>query len=473
MPIHLDLSKPLRIHFIGIGGISMSALALILLRRGWQVSGSDLKQSALTERLAQNGATIFLGHQADNVEGAQIVVYTSAIPADNAELVAAHAQHIPIFTRAELLGTLMAESKCGIAVAGSHGKTTTTAMIGLMLDYARLEPTVLVGGDLEAIHGNVKVGNGGYLVAEACEYFDNFLALKPLIGIITNIDADHLDYFRDLEAIKQAFRNFAELIPAHGHLIALHDDANVHDVLPGLKCQVATFGLTAGADWQAVNIELQPGGSSFDVLHQGNPLVRISLRVPGIHNIQNALAAVATGHIAGLSMENIACSFAYYQGTHRRFDLQGTYHGAIIYDDYAHHPNEIKATLAAARTFSPQRLISVFQPHTYTRTKALLQDFAAAFAEADLVLLVDIYAAREQNTYGITSAHLVEQMQKTHPKAYYAGSLQSAATYLRHRLRKGDLLLTMGAGDVYRIADILLGKESGASPKERVTIALN
>lgn len=468
MPIRLDLSKPLRIHFIGIGGISMSALALILLQRGWQVSGSDLKQSALTEKLANNGAIVYLGHRAANIEGAQIVVYTSAIPPDNVELVAAHTKHIPIFTRAELLGTLMAEAKCGIAVAGSHGKTTTTAMIGLMLDYAQLKPTVLVGGDLEAIHGNVKVGNGGYLVAEACEYFDNFLVLKPLIGVITNIDADHLDYFRNLENIKQAFRNFAELIPPHGHLVALYDDANVRDILSGLQCRVVTFGLASGADWQAVNIELQPGGSSFDVLHSGRPFTRISLRVPGVHNILNALAAVATGHIAGLGPENIACSFAYYQGTHRRFDLQGTYHGAVIYDDYAHHPTEIKATLAAARTFGPQRVIGVFQPHTYTRTTALLQDFAAAFNEADLVILVDIYAARELNTSGVTSAHLAEQMQKTHPHTYYAGSLQDAAAYLRSRLRKGDLLLTMGAGDVYRIADILLGKEAKST-----TIALN
>ncbi len=473
MPTHLDLSKPLQIHFVGIGGISMSALALILLQRGWQVTGSDLRQSALTKRLAENGATVYSGHNAANINGAQAIVYTSAIPPDNAELKAADSQHIPIFTRAELLGALMAEAQCSIAVAGSHGKTTTTAMIGLMLDYAKLEPTVLVGGDLEAIHGNVKVGNSGYLVAEACEYFNSFLALKPGIGVITNIDIDHLDYFRDLDAIKHAFRNFAKLIPPDGYLVALADDTNVRDILPNLECQIVTFGLLAGADWQAANIELQAGGSSFDVLHKGLPMGRISLRVPGLHNIQNALAAVAVGSVVGLDMETIICSFAHYQGTHRRFDLQGTYRGAVIYDDYAHHPSEIRATLAAARTFAPPRLICVFQPHTYTRTKALLQDFAAAFAEADLVLLVDIFAAREQNTSGITSAHLAKQMQTTHPKAYYAGSLQNAAAYLRSRLRQGDLLLTMGAGDVYRIADMLLGKEPGWKPEAAMAIASN
>ncbi|NLW16564.1 MAG: UDP-N-acetylmuramate--L-alanine ligase [Firmicutes bacterium] len=473
MPKRLDLSKPLRIHFIGIGGISMSALALILLQRGWQVSGSDLKQSAQTDKLIQHGATVYIGHNAAHIEGAKYVVYTSAIPPDNVELVAAHKNQIPVFTRAELLGALMAEAKCGIAVAGSHGKTTTTAMIGLMLTHARLEPTVLVGGDLEAIHGNVKIGNGGYLVAEACEYYDNFLLLKPRIGVITNIDADHLDYFGNLEGVKQAFRRFAQLIPASGHLVAFNDDANVRNILPGLKCQVVTYGLHEGADWQAVNIGLLPGGSNFDVLYKGRLLTKVSLRVPGLHNILNALAAIATGHIVGLSMEDIVGSFAYFQGTHRRFELQGTYHGALIYDDYAHHPNEIKATLAAARTFAPQRLISVFQPHTYTRTEALLEEFAEAFAEADLVLLVDIYAAREQNTSGITSAHLADQMQKRHPQAYYAGSIRNAAAYLRRRLRKGDLLLTMGAGDVYRVAHLLLGKEPDAEPKGPASIALN
>ncbi len=473
MPMRFDLSKPLRIHFVGIGGISMSALALILLQRGWQVSGSDHKQSALTEKLVQHGARVYIGHNATNIEGAQCVVYTSAVPPDNVELVAAQHNHIPVFTRAELLAALMAEARCGIAVAGSHGKTTTTAMIGLMLDYAQLEPTVLLGGDLEAIHGNVKVGNGGYLVAEACEYYNSFLSLRPRIGVITNIDADHLDYFGNLNGVKEAFRQFARLLPADGYLVACYDDVNVQDVLPGLKCQVVTYGLAKEADWQAANIELYAGGSSFDVLFQGKPVARMSLRVPGLHNVFNALAATATGHIVGLSLETIVCSFAYYQGTHRRFELQGTYHGAVIYDDYAHHPNEIRATLAAARTFAPQRIISVFQPHTYTRTEALLEEFAEAFAEADMVLLVDIYAAREQNTSGITSAHLADQMQKRHPHAFYAGSLQNAAAYLSHRLRKGDLLITMGAGDVYRVADLLLGKESEAQPPSPASVALN
>lgn len=472
MPTRLDLSKPQPLHFIGIGGISMSALALILLHRGWPISGSDLKLSALTERLSRHGATIYMGHQAAHVKNAQAIIYTSAIPANNVELLAAHDLQIPIFTRAELLGALMAEAKCGIAIAGSHGKTTTTAMVGQLLDFAQVEPTVLVGGDLEAIHGNVKIGNGGYLVAEACEYFDNFLALRPQIGVITNIDIDHLDYFRDLDAIKHAFRRFAQLIPTSGYLVALYDDANVRSILPGLDCKVLTFGLQAGADWQASNVKLTPGGSSFDILHKGVVRGRISLQVPGLHNVQNALAAVTTAIAAGIDMATIVTSFFSYQGTHRRFDLRGRYRGAIIYDDYAHHPSEIRATLAAARTFYPRRIISVFQPHTYTRTEALLHDFAAAFQEADLVLLVDIYAAREQNKSGITSAYLAEVMQGIHPDAYYVGDLEDAVTYLSHTLRKGDLLLTMGAGDVYRIAEMLLDHEPVLQPQGHLTVAL-
>ncbi len=470
MPNRLDLSKPKHIHFIGIGGISMSALAMILLGRGWQVSGSDLRQSPLTDRLVQNGATVYLGHHAESVNGAQAVVYTSAIPPDNVELEAARAHGIPIFSRAELLGDLMAEARCSIAVAGSHGKTTTTAMIGVMLDHAGLKPTVLVGGDLEAIQGNVKVGNGGYLVAEACEYYDSFLALRPRIGVITNIDADHLDYFRNIENIKRAFRRFAELLPPEGYLVALNDDPNVHDILPGLNCHVVTFGLEAGADWQATNIKLPAGGSSFDLLHQGKAVGRVKLKVPGLHNVQNALAAIAVGHIVGLDINTIARGFSIYNGTQRRFQLQGSYRGALIFDDYAHHPREIKATLAAARTFKPQRIISVFQPHTYTRTKALMQDFSTAFDDSDLVLLTDIFAAREENVHNVSSMQLAAQMHNTHPAACYIGGIYDAAEYLRHELRPGDLLLTLGAGDVHRVADVLLGKEPGHKPGGHSTL---
>lgn len=456
MPSMLDLGKPGHIHFVGVGGISMSALAAIMLERGWQVSGSDLRESTLTDRLQSAGATITYGHRAENVNGADAIVFTSAVKPDNPELMQASALGIPVFARAELLGQLMAEASCGIAIAGTHGKTTTTAMIGLMLDLAGCEPTVLVGGELEAIHGNVKVGNGRYLVAEACEYFDNFLSLQPRIGIILNIDADHLDYFQDLEHIKRTFRRFAELIPADGALIACHDDVNVRAILPGLNCPVVTYGLQPGADWRAEDVELQAGGSRFTVVHQSARLGTAQLSVPGEHNVLNALAAIAAGRLVDLPMDSIATNLAAYHGTHRRFDYQGEFNGAVIYDDYGHHPTEIRVTLAAARTYHPGRLICVFQPHTYTRTKALMQEFAGAFALADQVIITDIYAAREKDTFGVNSEQLAEQMQTRHPNAQHIGSLEQASEFLRQELRPGDLLITMGAGDVYRIAGMLL-----------------
>jgi len=456
MPSMLDLGKPKHIHFIGIGGISMSALAMIMLDRGWTVSGSDLRESTLTERLQAAGAKIAFAHSAENVCGADVIVFTSAVKPDNPELVRAKELGIPIYARAELLGDLMAEAAQGIAIAGSHGKTTTTAMLGLMLDLAGYEPTVLVGGELESIHGNVKVGNGKYLVAEACEYFDNFLALKPNIGIILNIDADHLDYFKDLEHIKRTFRRFAELIPVDGALVACMDDANVQSILSGLTCPVISYGLDSPADWTASDLQLTAGGSEFTVVHQGKPLGRAILRVPGKHNVQNALAAIAVGNLLGLPMQTITEHLESYRGTHRRFDYQGEFNEAVIYDDYAHHPTEIKATLAAAKTYHPRRLLCVFQPHTYTRTKALMREFAEAFAEADRVIIADIYAAREKDTYGVNSAQLAEQMQTVHRDARYIGSLRQAAEYLRQELQPGDLLITMGAGDVNRVAEMLL-----------------
>lgn len=462
MPSLLGLDDIDHIHFIGIGGISMSALATILLKRGWRVTGSDLNQTHLTDRLVKAGARVYSNHQAANVHGADVIVYTSAVQPDNPELVEGRRLGIPIFTRAELLGALMAEAQYGIAVAGSHGKTSTTAMIGLVLEQAQRNPTVLVGGELEAINGNVKVGNGEFLVAEACEYFDSFLALRPFIGVILNIDRDHLDYFRDLEHIKQTFRHFAELIPADGALVAFIDDANVRSILPDLPCQVITYGTDPAAEWRVDNIQLTPGGSTFQVYHHGMPIGSFGLRIPGRHNVLNALSAIAVCHKAGLSLPQIAHGLQRYHGLQRRFDMLGYYHGATIYDDYAHHPTEISAALAAARTYRPERTICVFQPHTYTRTKALMQEFAHAFNEADMVIITDIYAARERDTYGVNSTQLVEQMQRIHPRALHIGSLDDAAAFLRQELRPGDLLITMGAGDVYRVGRMLLAEQRQA-----------
>lgn len=456
-----ELHKPRHIHFIGIDGISMSALAAIMLKRGWKVSGSDLKQSSLTKKLVKEGATFYLGHSEDNVTGANLIVYTAAVKPDNPELSKAREIGIEVLSRAEFLGSLMGEAKYGIAISGSHGKTTTTALTGVIIENAGLNPTVLVGGELDALGGNVKVGGSEYFVAEACEYVETFLALRPYIGVVLNIDADHLDYFGDLEHVIAAFRRFAKLIPTEGYLIACSDDANVREILPDLDCHVITYGLTQGADWWATNIEMRPeGGSLFDVYHQGELLGRAHLNLNGRHNISNTLSSLAVGTTIGIPFATMCQTLETFVGTHRRFEYKGTYNGATIVDDYAHHPTEIRATLAAAQEIAQRRLIVAFQPHTYTRTKSLLGDFAEAFTDADEVIITDIYAAREKDTYGISSLDLVNKMKDKHPNAKHIGRLEDAAAYLSDKLRPGDLLITMGAGDIHRVGESLLAVEA-------------
>jgi len=453
------------IHFIGMDGISMSALAAIMLKRGWRVSGSDLKQSDLTRRLVKDGATFYLGHAKEHVSGAQVVVFTAAISPDNPELIAARQSGATVLTRAEFLGTLMGESGYGIAISGSHGKTTTTALVGLLCEQAGLDPTVLIGGELDALGGNVKIGRSEYFVAEACEYVETFLALRPMLGVILNIDADHLDYFADLDHIKAAFLRFAGLIPEHGLLVACQDDANVREIIAVVRCLVATYGFTPAADWWAAEIEFRPSGESlFDVYRRGEKLGRVTLGVPGRHNILNALAGLAVGSHLGIPFAAMAATLSAFRGTHRRFQTKGKFRGATIVDDYAHHPTEIRATLAAARALAPTRLVVVFQPHTYTRTKALLHEFAGSFTSADEVIITDIYAAREKNTHGISSQHLVDVMRTERASVHYIGALEDVAAFLATRLHDGDLLLTMGAGDVHYVGETLLegSKRDGA-----------
>ncbi|MBT9135581.1 MAG: UDP-N-acetylmuramate--L-alanine ligase [Firmicutes bacterium] len=451
------MHTPQHIHFIGVDGISMSALALIMQERGIHISGSDLKESPLTARLSAKGATIYLGHAPEQVNGADLVVYTAAIRPDNPEMEQARNLGLPIMSRAEFLGKLMGEARVGIAVSGSHGKTTTTALLGLMLDEAGLDPTVLIGGELDALGGNVRIGQSDYFVAEACEYVETFLALKPQLGIVLNIDADHLDYFRDLSHVVAAFRRFAGIIPKEGLLIACHDDINVRSILPAAKCQVITYGLTPGADWRAGNINTKStGGSTFDVYLRSEHVARAELKVNGRHNIQNALACLAVGNHLGLPMAAMLRTLASFAGTHRRFELKGHYHGATVIDDYAHHPTEITATLSAARDVAKGRIITVFQPHTYSRTQALLADFAKALASADAVIIVPIYAAREKNTYGITAKDLAEKISALNQDVRHIDSLAEATNYLKTRLGPGDTLITMGAGDVHKVGEDLL-----------------
>ncbi|MDP3058311.1 MAG: UDP-N-acetylmuramate--L-alanine ligase [bacterium] len=445
------------IHFIGIDGISMSAIATIMLRRGCTVSGSDLKHTALSHKLESEGAKIYLGHSAENVDGADLVVYTAAIKPDNCELLRAKQNGTTTLNRASFLGQLMSEARVGIAVAGSHGKTTTAAMIGLMLEYGGLDPTVLIGGELDALGGNVKIGGSEYFVAEACEYVETFLSLHPFIGVVLNIDADHLDYFTDLNHVKSAFQRFVELVPPGGSVVAGIDDPNVRSIIGQLNCHVITFGFSPQANIRAENVIFNADGSSaFDLYFHDTWQERLILRVPGRYNISNALAAIAVGRKLHIPLAVIKKTFEDFKGTHRRFEYKGTYSGAIIIDDYAHHPTEIVAALSATKILKKGRLIVVFQPHTYTRTKALLPDFALAFADADEVIITDIYAAREKNIYGITSADLTEAIAQHHQQVIYIPHLNDVATYLAAHLRAKDMLITMGAGDVHEIGERLV-----------------
>lgn len=451
-----------KIHCIGIGGIGLSAIAEILMSRGYQVSGSDMRESEMTEKLMKDGADIFLGHRAKNVENADLVVYSAAVGRDNPELARAEELGIPAITRAQALGALMDEYENSIAISGTHGKTTTTSMVSLILKDAGKEPTILVGGNLSQINGNVYVGNNRYFVTEACEYMDSFLSLKPKIEIILNIDSDHLDYFKDVEHIASSFDKFAKLVPEDGAVIAYDANPFVKRVIENLPNAV-TFGLSESCDYYASDIDFDNEGMpSFTVNHGGRALCEIKLSVPGEHNILNALSAFACCHILGVAAEAIVGTLEQYTGTQRRFDVLGrTTSGIKIVDDYAHHPTEIKATLSAVRNMKHNDLWCLFQPHTYTRTMALLDDFATAFADADKIVLAEIYAAREKNIHKISSKTLMNKIKEADPSkdVYFFKDFDEIANFVYHNAEAGDLVITMGAGDIYKAGEMILEKD--------------
>ena len=458
----INLPDYKKIHCIGIGGIGLSAVAEILMARGYDISGSDMRESDMTAKLAHDGAQIYIGHKAENVDGKDLIIYSSAISMENPELAKAKELGIPAVTRAQALGALMAEYDSSIAISGTHGKTTTTSMVSLILKNAHKEPTILVGGNLPEINGNVYIGQNDYFVTEACEYMDSFLNLKPKIEIILNIDSDHLDYFKDVEHIARSFDKFAKLVPQNGAVIA--DDANpfVKSVISGLPNAI-TFGLSESCDYYASDINFNNDGMpQFHVNHGGKALCQIELAVPGEHNILNALAAFACCHIQGVSVEDIVKTLDGYTGTQRRFDLLGeTSTGIRIVDDYAHHPTEIKATLAAVRNMKHNTLWCLFQPHTYTRTMALLDDFATAFDEADKVVLAEIYAAREKNIHKISSKTLMNKIKEHDPgkDVYFFEDFEEIASFVYNNAQEGDLVITMGAGDIYKVGEMILDKD--------------
>jgi len=452
------------VHLIGIGGVSMSGLAEVLLANGYTVSGSDMKYSPVLKKLETKGVKVFLGHNKKNIIGADLVVYTDAISMDNPEYVEAKNRDIITVDRSTFIGQLMREYKTSIAVSGTHGKTTTTGMLSVVLDNSNINPTILLGGDLDQIGGNIKIGNGELLLTEACEYKGNLLKFHATIGVILNIDADHLDYYKNLDHIITTFSDFSKMLPANGHLVINNDDTNVQKAIEDSICNKVTFGINNKSDYQASQIHFDENGlSRYQLTINGKDTYDVKLNVMGMYNIYNSLAAIATSHICGLPIENILNSIEHYTGTHRRQEYKGTLNGIKIIDDYAHHPTAIKATLSAIKNMSPNKIWCVFQPHTFTRTKALLEEFSNSFYDADKVLIADIYPAREKDTGLIHSKNLVDMLIKNKVDAVYCDSFNSITEYLRKHASEGDIILTMGAGDIYNVGEMLLGRENAAS----------
>lgn len=455
----IDFDRPCHVHFIGIGGISMSGLAEILLQEHFTVSGSDAKESPLTLHLIDNGATVFYGQKAENIiDGIDVVVYTAAIHEDNPEFMEAKRQNLPMLSRAELLGQLMKNYEMPIAISGTHGKTTTTSMMSHILLDGELDPTISVGGILKAIGGNIRVGRSEYFVTEACEYTNSFLHFFPKIGIILNIDADHLDFFKDLDDIRNSFRKFAQLLPEDGALIINSDIEHLSAITKGLVCKVITFG-GASADYSFTDVEHDDhGNTSFTVVKYGRPSERISLSVGGDHNIYNALSVIAAADLLQISTEHIQKGLHAFHGTDRRFQYKGEVNGITVIDDYAHHPTEIAATLTAAANYPHRELWCIFQPHTYTRTKSLFPEFAQALSKAQHLIMADIYAARETDTLGVSSEQLAQAAKALGCDAIYLPSFEAIEAFVLENCKKGDLLITMGAGDVVNIGEHLLEK---------------
>ena len=456
----IDFKKPMHIHFIGIGGISLSGLASILLNQHFKVSGSDAHESELTKQLEAEGAILYYGQRASNLDDTpDLVVYTAAIHPDNPEYAAAVAKQIPMLSRAELLGQMMHNFKTPVAISGTHGKTTTTSMTSYIFLEADMDPTISVGGILDAIGGNIRVGGHDTFLTEACEYTNSFLHFFPKISVILNIDADHLDFFKDLDDIRHSFRKFAQLLPDDGTLIVNSEIEHLDQLTKGLTCKIVTYGMDASSDYYASNITFDEfAHPSFDCYKGDTLLGHFVLHVPGIHNVSNALASIALADQMGVSMEHTRIGLEKFGGTKRRFEKKGEIGGVTIIDDYAHHPTEIEATLHAAHNYPHKKLWCVFQPHTYTRTKALMDDFAKALTLADHVVLADIYAAREMDTLGISSSMLAEKVNALGGCADYFDSFDKIETCLLENCKPGDVLITMGAGDVVKIGEKLLGE---------------
>ncbi len=451
--------KQYHIHFVGIGGIGMSGIAELLLNLGYKVSGSDLKSSDITERLRRFGGTIFRGHEADQVAGANVVVVSSAVDENNPEVRTARQMSIPVIPRAEMLAELM-RLKYSIAVAGAHGKTTTTSIVAAVLDRGGLDPTVVIGGKLKSIDTNARLGEGEFIVAEADESDGSFLKMSPAIAVVTNIDREHLDHYEDLDEIKSAFLNFIDRIPFYGLAVLCLDNESVQDIIPDIKKRYTTYGISAQADIQAKNVLFEGLQSQFSLYHRGIHLGDIRLNLPGIHNVYNSMASVAVGLELSIPFDTIKEALETLQGVQRRLEIKGEINNITVVDDYGHHPTEIKATLQAAKEAWPdRRIVVVFQPHRYSRTRALFDDFTRSFYQSDVLLVLPIYSAGEKVLAGVDSFSMCDGIRKHgHREVICKESLTTAVSGLKDILQPGDVLLTLGAGDVWKVGESLLAE---------------
>ena len=451
--IHTYIAPGRRAHLVGIGGVSMSPLAEVLHGAGMVITGSDMREGTAVAHLRSLGIPVAIGHREENVGDAELVIRTAAVHDSNPEIAAARARGIPVFERAQAWGAIMKGYQNALCISGTHGKTTTTSMCTHIIMAAGLDPTVMIGGTLPLLGAGHRVGAGDTIILESCEYCNSFLSFFPTIAVILNIEADHLDFFKDLEDVESSFRAFADLVPEGGRIIANRDDENTMHTLAGETRPVTTFGLEEG-DVHATGLTWSKGLPSFDIILRGERFAHVSLRVPGLHNVKNALAAAAAAAALGVSGEAVERGLGQFGGAGRRFEYKGSFRGAEIYDDYAHHPGELKALLDAAHTLGYQRVICAFQPHTYTRTAALFDDFVEVLKQPDVALLAEIYAARETNDIGISSKDLAVRI----PGARYCATLPEVTAALRELARPGDLILTVGAGDIYTAGETLVGE---------------
>ena len=442
-------------HLIGVGGVSMSPLAEVLAEAGLVITGSDMNEGANVAHLRSLGIPVFIGHRAENIPAdAEFVVRTAAVHDENPEIVEAHRRGLPVFERTQAWGAIMKDYRNSLCISGTHGKTTTTSMCTHILMAAERDPTVMIGGTLPLLHAGHRVGSGDTIILESCEYYNSFLSFYPTVAVILNIEADHLDFFRDLDDIKHSFREFALHVPENGFVVANIEDANTMDVVRDIGRSVVTFGLTEKADVWAKNIVSVGAQSEFDVMYRGRRFTHVSLRVPGLHNVRNALAATAACICLGAGPLAVKYGLSAFTGAGRRFEFKGKYNGADVYDDYAHHPGEIKALIDAVEPLGYKRTIVVFQPHTYSRTQALFDDFVEQLRRPDITILAEIYAAREKNTIGISSKDIAKEI----PNSMFFGSFDELEKTVRFLAAPGDIILTVGAGDIFKVGERLVAE---------------